>query len=63
MTNRKLAVTVAVAGTILLAACNPITGGGGNMIDVRPIGSGMEFLGYAVVLASLILTFGRFIGK
>ena len=45
---------------VLLAAC---TGTGGHqMVDVRPIGEGLNFLGLAGVLAALIFVFGRFTG-
>jgi predicted small secreted protein len=57
MREKKIAVTVAVAATILLAACNnPIAGGG---VDTKPIGNGIEFLGMCLVLAALIIAFSK----
>jgi predicted small secreted protein len=60
MREKKIAVAVAVACTLLLAACNPIASAG---VDTHPIGSGIDFLGLSVVLAALILAFSRYIGR
>jgi VIT1/CCC1 family predicted Fe2+/Mn2+ transporter len=58
--NRKFAVAVLCSGT-LLVACSGTSSA--PAIDVRPIGQGLEFLGMAIVLAALVVVFGRFIGR
>lgn len=42
----------------LLAAC---AAGERPMVDVKPVGDGLTFLGMAGVLATLIVVFGKFV--
>jgi hypothetical protein len=50
-----------LAASALLAACaKPAPP---PIVDVRPIGQGLEFVGIALVLAVLIFVFSRFLGK
>ncbi|MEO8205938.1 MAG: hypothetical protein ABI615_07125 [Chthoniobacterales bacterium] len=58
--DKHIAVAVMVV-CLLLAACSSI--GKSSVIDTRPIGSGLEFIGMAGVLAALISVFGKYIGK
>ena len=56
----KVALAVMVAGTLLLAACNEQEKVR-QLVDVKPVGDGLQFLGLAGVLSALILVFGKFI--
>jgi hypothetical protein len=58
--NRKTALVITIAATLMLAACweNPHSR---QLIDVRPIGHGLEFLGMMGVLAALIIVLGKFV--
>ena len=60
MNDRKIAVVVIVAVTVLLSACWE-TNLKRQIIDVRPVGEGLTFLGMAAVLVALIVVFGRFV--
>lgn len=44
--------------SLLFAACSSAPKA---EVDVTPIGNGLTFLGLAVVLAALVLVFGRFL--
>ena len=58
--NRKIALAVMVAGTLLLsAACQEEKAR--QLIDTRPIGDGLQFFGMMVVLSMLVFVFGKFI--
>ena len=58
--NRKIALAVMVAGTLLLsAACQEEKAR--QLIDTRPIGDGLQFFGMMVVLAALVFVFGKFV--
>lgn len=58
----KVALAVVLAGTLLLAACNEGSPPR-QLVDVKPVGEGLTFLGLAGVLSALILVFGKFIGE
>lgn len=58
--NKIMLLTLGVLANAL-TACSPT--GGNGVVDLGPVGHGLEFLGLAVVLSSLVLVFGRFIGK
>lgn len=60
MKEPKIAFVVMVIVTILLSACWE-TSRERQIVDVRPVGDGLTFLGMAGVLIALILVFGRFI--
>ena len=57
--NRKIALAVMIAATLLLSACgeNPSR----QLVDTQPIGHGLEFLGMMLVLSMLVFVFGKFI--
>jgi len=57
--NRKIAVAVMIAGTLLVAACQEEKAR--QLIDTRPIGDGLQFFGMMVVLAALVFVFGKFV--
>jgi len=59
-TPGKVAVAVVIAGTMLLAACNEQEKAR-QLVDVKPVGEGLTFLGLAGVLSALILVFGKFL--
>jgi FtsH-binding integral membrane protein len=58
--NRKFAVAVLVT-CAFFAACS--TKAVTTVVDTRPIGQGLEYVGIAVVLATLIIVFGKFLEK
>ena len=60
MRNKLVLLSLAISANAL-SACSP--GGSDGSIDMGPVGHGLEFLGMALVLAALVLVFGRFIGK
>ena len=57
--NRKIALAVMIAATLLLSACgeNPSR----EIVDTQPIGHGLEFLGMMGVLAALVFVLGKFV--
>jgi len=56
--NRKYALAMLVT-SVLVVAC---TGAPAKpVVDTRPVGDGLTFLGMAGVLAALIFVFGKFI--
>jgi len=59
MKNSKIAVAVLIAGTLLVAACQEEKAR--QLIDTRPIGDGLQFLGMMLVLSMLVFVFGKFI--
>ena len=60
MKDRKIALAVILAGTILvMAACQEEKAR--QLIDTRPIGDGLQFLGMMGVLAALVFVFGKFV--
>jgi len=60
MKNRQIALVVLLAGTILvMAACQDEKAR--QLIDTKPIGHGLEFLGMMLVLSMLVFVFGKFI--
>jgi len=56
MKDTKLAVAVTTAGTLFIAVFMSGCGGGGLPIpiDLSPVGSGLTFLGLAIVLSAII---------
>jgi len=56
----KVAVAVMVAGTLMLAACNEQEKVR-QLVDTKPIGEGLEFMGLMLVLSLLVFVFGKFI--
>ncbi|MEO6848020.1 MAG: hypothetical protein ABI254_12240 [Chthoniobacterales bacterium] len=58
--DTQIAVSVMLL-CLLLSACSGV--GKSSVIDTRPIGNGLEFLGMAGVLIALIIVFGRYIKK
>ncbi|CAN5539729.1 hypothetical protein BH09VER1_BH09VER1_23930 [soil metagenome] len=56
----KSILTVLI-GCMLLAAC-AVSRIQRPMVDTRPVGEGLNFLGIAVVLAALVLVFGKILG-
>lgn len=58
--NRRLAAAILASFALLASCAKPAPP---PIVDVRPIGQGLEFLGIALVLAVLIFVFSRFLGK
>ncbi|MEI6337290.1 MAG: hypothetical protein WCQ57_01745 [Verrucomicrobiota bacterium] len=56
MKDTKLAAAITVVGTLFLAVFMSGCGGGGLPIpiDLSPVGSGLTFLGLAIVLSAII---------
>ena len=57
MKDTKLAVAITMVGTVFLAVFMSGCGGGGGLpipIDLSPVGSGLTFLGLAIVLSAII---------
>jgi len=59
--NRKIAMAVMVAGTLLLAAACNEQEKARQLVDTKPIGDGLQFFGMMVVLAALVFVFGKFV--
>ena len=59
--NRKIAVAVMIAGTLLVAACQEEKAR--QLIDTKPIGDGLQFFGLMVVLSMLVYVFGKFVDQ
>ena len=49
-----------IAGTLLLAACNE-GAPPRQLVDTKPIGDGLEFMGLMLVLSMLVFVFGKFV--
>lgn len=58
--NQKFAAAVLLTCTFLAACAGESVA---PKLDVRPIGQGLEFLGIALVLATLVAVLGKFIRK
>ena len=57
--NRRFAAAVLATSALFAACAKPVPA---PIVDVRPIGQGLEFLGIALVLAVLVYVFSKFIG-
>ncbi len=55
---KRLAPIVALVWPLCLASCEPVAGP-----DLRPVGDGLHFLGFAIVLAAIILIVGFLLGR
>jgi len=58
--QEKVALAVMIAGTLLLAACNEGSPPR-QLVDTKPIGDGLQFLGMMMVLSALVFVFSRFV--